>query len=34
MERLTAWRGDAGVQPQFPGIDAGTDRLTLRRSGN
>ena len=32
MERFTAWRGDAGVQPQFPGIDAGTDRLLQRRS--
>ena len=32
MERFTAWRGAAGVQPQFPGIDAGTDRLALRRS--
>ena len=33
MERFTAWRGDAGVQPQLPGMDAGTDRLAMRRSG-
>lgn len=33
MERLAAWRGDSGVQPQFPGIDAGTGRLLIRRSG-
>ena len=32
IERFTAWRGAAGVQPQLPGIDAGKDRLALRRS--
>lgn len=32
MERFTAWRGPAGVQPQLPGIEAGTERLALRRS--
>ena len=32
MERFTVWRGDAGVQTQLPGIDAGTDRLAVRRS--
>ena len=32
MERFVDWRGLAGVQPQLPGIDAGTDRLVLRRS--
>ena len=32
MERYTVWRGDEGVQPQLPGIDAGTDRLAMRRS--
>ena len=32
MERFTEWRGHAGVQAQLPGIDAGTDRLALRRS--
>lgn len=32
MEQFTEWRGAAGVQPQFPGIDAGTDRLAMRRS--
>ena len=32
MEQFTEWRGLAGVQPQFPGIDAGKDRLAMRRS--
>ena len=32
MQRYTTWRGDRGVQPQIPGIDAGTDRLDMRRS--
>ena len=32
MERFAEWRGALGVQPQFPGIDAGTDRLAMRRS--
>ena len=32
MDRFTAWRGTAGVQPQLPGIDAGKDRLAERRS--
>ncbi len=32
MERFTAWRGAAGVQPQLPGMDAGKDRLAVRRS--
>ncbi len=32
MQRFTAWRGHAGVQPQLPGLDAGSDRLTRHRS--
>lgn len=32
MERLVAWRGVRGVQPQLPDIDAGTDRLAYRRA--
>ena len=32
MERFADWRGNAGVQPQLPGIDPGTDRLLRRRS--
>ena len=31
MERLVAWRGAHGVQPQLPDIDAGADRLEFRR---
>ena len=34
MERFTQWRGAFGVQPQLPGIDAGSDRLVVRRSGD
>ena len=32
MERFVAWSGDLGVQPQFPEIDAGADRLLHRRA--
>ena len=32
LECFTAWRGNQGVQPQLPGIDAGSDRLQTRRA--
>ncbi len=34
MDRFTEWRGTAGVQPQLPGLDAGKDRLSERRSAS
>ncbi len=32
MERFRLWRGEAGVQHQLPGIDAGSERLAHRRA--